>query len=219
MLDRIAKRSTGVLASTLIGTRKSKTLEDLSTLESNGWIATTAHAHPTAGSAKRKTGAAPEQDNGLALSHQTASRPTLPAPDAAWIHRVDALLRAGTADRLLVHAPWEQRLGLLFHTVRHAHAAGTSVLILVGEVARAKRLARLLTADTTLPVTLLHSELDESVWRARWNEIQTGASTIVVGTRSAVFAPLRSIGAIWIEGEDDPALKQPQEPQIGRAHV
>ena len=213
LLARIARRSTGVLASTLAGTRKSKIREDLSTLESNGWIATSAHTRPTASSAKRRTNAAPEQDNGLALPRQATSRPTLPAPDTAWIHRVDGLLRAGTADRLLVHAPWEQRLGLLLHTVQHAHAAGKSVLILVGEVARAEWLAHLLTADTTLPVTLLHSELDEAVWRIRWNEIQTGASTIVVGTRSAVFAPLRSIGAIWIEGEDDPALKEPQEPR------
>ena len=46
-----------------------------------------------------------------------------------------------------------------------------------------------------------------------WDQIHRKVVRVVVGTRSAVFLPLTAIGAIWVEGEDDAALKEPQEPR------
>ena len=43
--------------------------------------------------------------------------------------------------------------------------------------------------------------------------------SVVVGTRSAIFSPLKSIGLIWVEGEEDPALKEPQEPRYHAREV
>jgi primosomal protein N' (replication factor Y) len=83
------------------------------------------------------------------------------------------------------------------------------VLILAGEVAKAEWLRRQLSILTRAPITILHP----SSRPAAWTHAQRGSPPIVIGTRSAIFAPLRSIGLIWVDGEDDPAFKEPQEPR------
>jgi primosomal protein N' (replication factor Y) len=83
------------------------------------------------------------------------------------------------------------------------------VLILAGEVAKAEWLSRQLSILTRAPITMLHP----SSRSAAWTHVQCGSPSIVIGTRSAIFAPLRSIGLIWVEGEEDPAFKEPQEPR------
>jgi primosomal protein N' (replication factor Y) len=136
-----------------------------------------------------------------------------PVAETGWITRLDTALRGLTADRILVHAPWEHRFNLLIHALQQTHTLEKSTLIIVGEVARAEWLGRLITESTGFPVILIHSDLDEAVRLNRWKQIQD-VPTIVVGTRSAVFAPLRSLGLVWIEGEENPALKEPQEPRF-----
>jgi primosomal protein N' (replication factor Y) len=86
---------------------------------------------------------------------------------------------------------------------------GKSVLILSGELAKAEWLAQQVSRLTTLPIVLAHVEPGHEQWRRD----QEGTPSIVLGARSAVFAPLPFLGLIWIEGEEDPALKEPQEPR------
>jgi primosomal protein N' (replication factor Y) len=86
---------------------------------------------------------------------------------------------------------------------------GKSMLILSGELAKAERLAQHMSGLTTLPIALAHVTSGSEQWR----RAREGTPSIVLGTRSAVFAPLPSLGLIWIEGEEDPALKEPQEPR------
>src|SRR5262249_23707619 len=58
-----------------------------------------------------------------------------------------------------------------------------------------------------------HSGLSEQVKAEMWNQIHRQVVRVVVGTRSAIFLPMTAIGMIWIEGEEDTALKEAQEPR------
>ncbi|MBH0192612.1 MAG: hypothetical protein HP492_12865, partial [Nitrospira sp.] len=130
-------------------------------------------------------------------------------PDPLWAGHVAAHLRANQARKVVLYAPWEQRVVRLAEAIRQAHAMGKSMLILSGELAKAERLAQHMSSLTKLPIALAHVTSGSEQWR----RAREGTPSIVLGTRSAVFAPLPSLGLIWIEGEEDSALKEPQEPR------
>ncbi|RJQ48778.1 MAG: primosomal protein N' [Gammaproteobacteria bacterium] len=62
-------------------------------------------------------------------------------------------------------------------------------------------------------VALFHSGLSPAVRTEVWREMQSGRLRIVVGTRSAIFAPLPSLGLVCVDQEDDASLKEEQEPR------
>ncbi|ALA56610.1 replication restart helicase PriA [Nitrospira moscoviensis] len=137
----------------------------------------------------------------------------LPQPDPAWSARIAEALNQPAPARLLVHAPWLQRQALLASAIRQTHAKKKSTLIVCGEAAKAESLRHLLEAATKLPIGLL-----EPVGAGTATQNVT-APSILIGTRAAVFAPVPSVGLIWIEGEEDPALKEPQEPRYHAREV
>ena len=130
-------------------------------------------------------------------------------PDPLWAAKVAGYLRANQAKKVVLYASWEQRLPRLAEGILQAHAMGKSTIIVCGELARADGLTQQLFRLTNLPIAHAHGESGFE----RWRRVQEGTPSIVLGTRSVVFAPLPSLGLIWIEGEEDAALKEPQEPR------
>ncbi len=130
-------------------------------------------------------------------------------PDPFWAGYVAEQLRTNRARKVVLSATWEQRIVRLAEAVRQAHAMGKSMLILTGELAKAEWLTQHVSRLTRVPIALAQAEFGFE----HWKRAQEGTPSIVLGTRSAVFAPLPSLGLIWIEGEEDPALKEPQEPR------
>src|SRR5262249_32465046 len=83
-----------------------------------------------------------------------------------------------------------------------------SVLILVPEIALTHQLIEQLRRRFGTKVTVLHSaQLSSEQW-SEWQRIAHGEATVVVGVRSAVFAPLSNIGLIVVDEEHDGAYKQ-----------
>jgi primosomal protein N' (replication factor Y) len=96
---------------------------------------------------------------------------------------------------------------------RRTLAAGKQVLVLVPEIAlTAQLLARFRMAFGT-DVAILHSGLRNSVRREYWRRIADGPARIVIGTRSAVFAPLRKLGLVVMDEEHEPSYKQEETPR------
>ena len=93
-------------------------------------------------------------------------------------------------------------------TAQLALDEGRSVLVIIGEVVRAQWLARVLRDVMKLPARFQSRGASEGDVESDME----AAPRIVVGTRSAIFYPLRSLGLIWVDGEEDSALKEPQEP-------
>ena len=209
VLNRIARRSTGVLFSTLRQSRDPNSQRALEALERKSWITVTASKRNERESPKggRKP-SADEFDRG-GQAGQTPLAIELPAPDHLWVTHMAECLRVAQARRMVLHAPWEQRVSRLAVAVQQAHAMNKSAIVLSGEAARAKWLGDLLSTLTKLPITFFQP----SSGYDRWEQAHGKTPSIVVGTRSAIFAPLRSIGLIWVDGEDDPALKELQEPR------
>lgn len=142
-------------------------------------------------------------------------------PDAmSWAEPLFEALRGQGPTRVLLQGPWTARLGQLRKAVRLMLDRGQTVLIIVGEAERAQWVAGLIRDDETgIAPVCFHSGLSDQVKAEMWDQIYRQVVRVVVGTRSAIFLPLHELGTIWIEGEEDAALKEAQEPRYHAREV
>ncbi len=89
----------------------------------------------------------------------------------------------------------------------HVLKQGKTVLFLVPEIALTGQSAKILFSRYGKKVALIHSALSEGERRDTFISIRRGEKPIVLGTRSAVFAPLENLGLILIDEEQDGSYK------------
>jgi primosomal protein N' (replication factor Y) len=89
-----------------------------------------------------------------------------------------------------------------------ALAAQRSVLVLVPEIGLTPQLVARFRERFDAPLAVLHSARNDSERLAAWRDAWSGRARIVLGTRSAVFAPLADLGLIVVDEEHDASFKQ-----------
>jgi primosomal protein N' (replication factor Y) len=92
-------------------------------------------------------------------------------------------------------------------------AAGRSALLLVPEIGLTPGTAAQMVAAFGSEVALLHSQLTPDERAEQWHRIRRGEARVVIGTRSAVFAPLPEMGLILVDEEHDGSYKQEETPR------
>jgi primosomal protein N' (replication factor Y) len=135
-----------------------------------------------------------------------------------WQERVLRALERRTSARLLVQAERGERLALLRAAAVKTVELGRKVLVITGETARAESLAATLAHPAAVTV-VLHSTMPDDKRSEIWERIRQNQVSIVVGTRAAIFLPLDPIGLIWIDREEESALKEPMEPRYHAREV
>ncbi len=91
--------------------------------------------------------------------------------------------------------------------------AGRRVLMLVPEIALTPAAASLFRQAFGAQVAILHSGLSDGERHDEWQRIRRGEVHVVIGTRSAVFAPLERVGLIVVDEEHDGSYKQEESPR------
>ncbi|HAZ7572894.1 primosomal protein N' [Legionella sp. PATHC032] len=94
------------------------------------------------------------------------------------------------------------------HVIAKILDQGKQVLVLVPEIGLTPQLLSRFTARFNQPITVLHSNLNESERQIAWQLAKEDKVKMVIGTRSAVFTPLPNLGLIIIDEEHDSSLKQ-----------
>lgn len=94
------------------------------------------------------------------------------------------------------------------HTLREVLDRGGTALYLVPEIGLANHLLARLASHFRSRIVVLHSGLTEKSRASAWRAVQEGERTLVVGTRSAVFAPLSDLNLVIVDEEQDPSFKQ-----------
>lgn len=96
---------------------------------------------------------------------------------------------------------------------------GQSVILLVPEIGLTPQTAGLLDAAFGQRVALLHSALTPEERTQQWRRIYGGEAPVVVGTRSAIFAPAPNLGLILVDEEHDQSYKQEETPRYNARDV
>jgi primosomal protein N' (replication factor Y) len=91
--------------------------------------------------------------------------------------------------------------------------SGRGVLVLVPEIALTPQVAALFRGRFGAAVAIQHSGLSMGERHDQWHRIRRGDVDIVIGTRSAVFAPLARVGLIIVDEEHDASYKQEEIPR------
>jgi len=94
-----------------------------------------------------------------------------------------------------------------------ALASGRGALMLVPEIALTPAVAGQFYARFGDRVAILHSAFSDSERADQWRRIRAGGASVVVGTRSGAFAPVRNLGLIVVDEEHDASYKQEETPR------
>ena len=97
--------------------------------------------------------------------------------------------------------------------------SGKSAVLLVPEIALTPQLLSLLAAHFGEQVAVLHSSLAAGERYDQWKRIHTGDAKVIVGTRSAVFAPSSQLGLIILDEEQEHSYKSENTPRYSAKEV
>ncbi|HZL26704.1 MAG TPA: primosomal protein N', partial [Acidobacteriaceae bacterium] len=126
---------------------------------------------------------------------------------------VAAMTKGGFRPLLLYGVTGSGKTSVYFAAMKRALDAGKSSLLLVPEIGLTPAMAAQMVAAFGSDVALLHSQLTPDERAEQWHRIRRGEARIVVGTRSAVFAPVPDLGLILVDEEHDGSYKQEETPR------
>ena len=191
LLDHLANHPDGVTAETLRAVARDAA-GALRALRAKGWVETVA---PTA--------APPPPD------------PLSPRRSPPALNEAQALAVAAVApelDRfrvfLLEGVTGSGKTEVYLRLIDAVLARGRQALVLVPEIGLTPQLLDRFRERLPGPLAVLHSGLSDRERLNAWSLARAGGARVVVGTRSAVFAPLREPGLIIVDEEHDPSFKQ-----------
>ncbi len=95
----------------------------------------------------------------------------------------------------------------------HALKQGKTAIMLVPEISLTPQTVGRLTARFDEKIAVLHSGLSAGERFDEWRRVSRGEVDIVVGARSAIFAPLKNLGLIVVDEEHDTSYKQSETPR------
>ena len=121
--------------------------------------------------------------------------------------------RMGFRSHLLFGITGSGKTAVYFAAMQRVLDSGRSALLLVPEIGLTPAMSGQMYAAFGDHVALLHSQLTPDERAEQWHRIRRGEARIVVGTRSAVFAPIQNLGLIIVDEEHDSSYKQEETPR------
>lgn len=148
---------------------------------------------------------------------RTATIPALsPAQATAWEKIEIALQEGDSTPNLLFGVTGSGKTEIYLRAVAWCLRHQRTALILVPEIALATQVVQRFVDRFPGRVDVLHSQMTDPQRYDLWSRIATGEVDVVVGPRSALFAPVSNLGLIVIDEEHDSSFKQDIDP---RYHV
>ncbi len=160
---------------------------------------------------RRKEQAPPGERHSLPGEDEPAF--LLPEQRAAT-DRIVAALDSGEGGAFLLYGPTGSgKTEVYLQACAAALERGLGTILLVPEISLAPQTVGRVRARFGEGVAILHSGLTDAERRDERERIASGAARIVVGARSAIFAPLRGLGLVIVDEEHDASYKQDSDPR------
>jgi primosomal protein N' (replication factor Y) len=142
-----------------------------------------------------------------------------PAQQAAFEQIRDAILIRQFRAFLLHGVTGSGKTEVYLTAIEEVLAQGRSALLLVPEIALTPAMAGQFFLRFGDRVAILHSAFTDVERTEQWRRIRSGKASVVVGTRSGVFAPVRNLGLIVVDEEHDGSYKQEETPRYNGRDV
>ena len=174
-----------------LATLSSRWREHVRELEKRGWAQRVRTVLPAAGRPTVAVSAGPE-----------------PTPEQRLA--IEAIAAAaGTFAPFLLHGvTGSGKTEVYLRAIAEVVGRGQQALVLVPEISLTPQLVARFAARFDAPLAVLHSSLPDQERLRAWRAARSGEAPVVIGTRSAVFAPLARAGLIVVDEEHDPSYKQ-----------
>lgn len=189
----------GALSSSELSYYTGATMKTLRSLEKSGLITLSAQEVLRVQSYEAQEDAAPIVLNG---------------EQQAAFEGLSELMDAGEGKAALLHGVTASgKTQVYLRLIQRALERGKTALILVPEIALTPQMLRKFIAYFGNDVAMLHSALRLTERYDQWKRIRRGEVHVVLGTRSAVFAPLENLGLIIIDEEQEPTYRSENPPR------
>ncbi|MBA3276107.1 MAG: primosomal protein N' [Chloroflexia bacterium] len=136
-----------------------------------------------------------------------------PEQAAAWAILERALIAGDSKPHLLFGVTGSGKTEIYLRGVAWCLRHGRSAIVLVPEIGLATQVVRRFVDRFPGQVVVLHSQLTASQRYEIWQGIEAGEHKVVVGPRSALFAPVQRLGLIVLDEEHENTYKQDNEPR------
>ena len=152
----------------------------------------------------------PRRLDPFAVAATEPSQPLRPTDDqAAALRELSGLLSPGEYASALLHGiTGSGKTEVYLQLIAEVRERGRGAIVLVPEIALTPQLADRFRARFGDDVAVLHSGLTPRGRLDAWQQIRSGTRRIVIGARSAVFAPVEELGIIVVDEEHDGSFKQ-----------
>ena len=147
----------------------------------------------------------------------------LPVLSAEQEKAFDGINRLAMADRagaaLLFGVTGSGKTSVYIHLIDQQLQRGRAVILLVPEIALTPQMIQTFSSHFGNEVAVLHSSLSLGERYDEWKRVKTGKARVVIGTRSAVFAPTPELGLIIIDEEQEETYKSENIPRYNAQDV
>jgi primosomal protein N' (replication factor Y) len=142
-----------------------------------------------------------------------------PAQQAAF-QQIHETIQAGRFRTFLLYGvTGSGKTEVYLTAIETALAEGRSALLMVPEIALTPQMAGQFFSRFGDRVAILHSAFTDVERTEQWRRIRSGVASVVVGTRSGVFAPVQNLGLIVVDEEHDGSYKQEENPRYNGRDV
>ena len=140
--------------------------------------------------------------------------PVLNSAQSAVYDGLNALLNESSAEAaLLCGVTGSGKTSVYIHLIDDVLKAGKSAILLVPEISLTPQMIRTFSGYFGNQVAVLHSSLSLGERYDEWKRAKNGDARLVIGTRSAVFAPFENLGLIIIDEEQEESYKSENSPR------
>ena len=132
---------------------------------------------------------------------------------------LDVIIGRAASPVLLHGVTGSGKTEVYLQAIAHELSYGRGAIVLVPEISLTPQTVRRFAGRFGGKVAVLHSALSDGERYDEWHRIRTGEARVVVGPRSAVFAPVRDLGLIVVDEEHDTSYKQDETPRYNARDV
>ncbi|MEM7232465.1 MAG: primosomal protein N' [Planctomycetota bacterium] len=137
------------------------------------------------------------------------------------IEAIDRAVASGEFRPQLLHGiTGSGKTEVYIHALQHVIDSGKRGLVMVPEIALTPQTVRRFREGLPhVRTAILHSMLSSNERTGQWKEIQEGKAQLIIGARSAAFAPIPNLGLIVVDEEHEPSYKQESAPKYNGRDV